>query len=111
MMSFRLNLQWKILLLVAVSMSLITVASSYLHGVRTRSIIAKDHHDNAINQTLALANRISKYDYFSNLEDLRQEIDLLASSRPDFQQIDIDQNIPRCVHLIGTPSPGSRRIP
>lgn len=109
-MPFRLNLQWKILLLVAVSMSLITVASSYLHGVRTRSIIAKDHHDNAINQTLALANRISKYDYFSNLEDLRQEIDLVASSRPDFKQIDIYQNTPGGIHLIATTSPGSSSL-
>ena len=48
----RLNLQWKILLLVAVSMSLILFTSSYLHIVRTRAVIAKDHYENAMRQTL-----------------------------------------------------------
>ncbi len=69
----RLNLQWKILLLVAGSMSLILFTSSYLHTVRTRAVITKDHYDNAIGQTLVLMNRISAYDYFSSLEDLQQK--------------------------------------
>ena len=75
-LSVRLNLQWKILLLVAVSMSLILFTSSYLHTVRTRAVVEKDHYDNAIGQTLVLMNRISVYDYFSNLEDLQQEMQL-----------------------------------
>ena len=65
----RLNLQWKILLLVAVSMSLILVTSSYLHTVRTRAVIARDHYENAISQTSVLTNRIAAYDYFSSIED------------------------------------------
>lgn len=56
----RINLQWKILLLVAVSMSLILFTSSYLHTVRTRAVIAKDHYENAISQTLVLTNRICR---------------------------------------------------
>ena len=101
-MRLKLNLQWKILLLVTGSMSLILLASSYLHSVRTRSLIEKDHFDNAVSQTLALANRISAYDYFSSLEDLRQEMQLVAGSRPDFKQIDVYQNSSDGSHLIAT---------
>jgi signal transduction histidine kinase len=103
----RLNLQWKILLLVAVSMTLILFTSSYLHTVRTRAVIAKDHYDNAISQTLVLTNRISSYGYFSNLEDLHQEMQLVAGSRPDFRQIDVYQNSSSGPQLLATTAPGA----
>jgi two-component system NtrC family sensor kinase len=103
----RLNLQWKILLLVAVSMSLILFTSSYLHTVRTRAVIARDHYDNAISQTLVLRNRISAYGYFSSLEDLRQEMQLVAGSRPDFKQIDVYQNSSAGPQLLATTAPGA----
>ena len=103
----KLNLQWKILLLVAGSMSLILFTSSYLHTVRTRSVIARDHYENAISQTLVLANRISTYDYFSSLEDLQQEMQLVAGSRPDFKQIDIYQNSATGPQLLATTAPGA----
>ena len=109
-MRFKLNLQWKILLVVAISMSFILFASSYLHSSRTRSLIEKDHNDNAVNQTLALADRISKYDYFTNLEDLQQEMQLVAGSRPDFKQIDIYQTDNDGVHLLATTSPNANRL-
>ena len=103
----RLNLQWKVLLLVAFSMSLILFTSSYLHTVRTRAVVAKDHYENAISQTLVLTNRISAYDYFSNLEDLQQEMQLVARSRPDFKQIDVYQDSPAGPHLLATTAPGA----
>src|SRR5882762_3567768 len=103
----RLNLQWKILLLVAVSMSLILFTSSYLHTVRTRAVIAKDHYENAISQTLVLTNRISAYDYFSSLEVLQQEMQLVARSRPDFKQIDVYQNSSTGPQLLATTAPGA----
>jgi len=102
----RFNLQRKIILLVAVSMSLILFTSSYLHTVRTRAVIAKDHYDNAISQMLVLTDRISEYDYFSNLEDLQQEMQLVAGSRPDFKQIDVYQNSPAGPRLLATTAPG-----
>ncbi|HZE71834.1 MAG TPA: ATP-binding protein [Pyrinomonadaceae bacterium] len=101
-MRINLNLQQKILLLVTGSMSLILLASSNLHSVRTRSLIEKDHFENAVSQMSTLANRISTYDYFSNLEDLRQEMQVVAGSRPDFKQIDIYQDSPQGVQLIAT---------
>ena len=91
-MHLRLNLQQKILLAVAGSMSVIVLTSSYLHSGRIRATIEKDHYDSAVNQTLALGNRIAKYDYFSNLEDLQQEMQLVVSSRPDFRQIEVYEN-------------------
>jgi two-component system NtrC family sensor kinase len=103
----RLNLQWKVLLLVAVSMSLILFTSSYLHTVRTRAVIARDHYENAISQTLVLTNRISAYDYFSRLEDLQQEMQLVARSRPDFKQIDVYQNSSNGPQLVATTDPGA----
>src|SRR5258707_4459362 len=88
-------------------MSLILFTSSYLHTVRTRSVIAKDHYENAINQTLVLTNRISAYDYFSSLEDLQQEMQLVARSRPDFKQIDVYQNTAAGQQLLATTAPGA----
>jgi hypothetical protein len=60
------------------------IASSYLHSGRTRSIIEKDHYDNAVSQTLALGDRIAQFDYFSDIEDIQQEMQLVVSSRPEF---------------------------
>src|ERR1051325_4698320 len=101
-MRLRLNLQQKILLLVAGSMSLIVIASSYLHGGRARSLIEKEHYDNTVNQTLALGNRMSKYDYFSTQEDLQQEMQLVVSARPDFRQIAVYENQQTGPQLIAT---------
>ncbi len=106
-MRLRLNLQQKILLLVAGSMSLILLASSYLHSGRIRSLIEKDHYDNAVSQTAALGNRIAQYDYFSNLEDLQQEMQVVVSSRSDFRQIDVYENQPTVPRLIATTASGT----
>jgi two-component system, NtrC family, sensor kinase len=103
----RFNLQWKLLSLVSVSMLLILFTSSYLHTVRTRAVIAKDHYENALSQTLVLTDRISANDYFSDLEDLQQEMQLVAGSRPDFKQIDVYKNSPAGPQLLATTSPGA----
>lgn len=91
-------------------MSLILVASSYLHSGRIRSIIERDHYDNAVSQTLALSDRIAKYDYFSNLEDLQQEMQLVVSSRPDFKQIDVYENQQTVPQLIATTATGTANL-
>lgn len=102
----RFTLQWKILLLVAVSMSLIILASSYLHTVRTRRLVEQDHYENAVNQLTVLTDRISRYDYFTSLDDLQQELQLVAGSRPDFKQIDIYETTANGPTLIGTTAQG-----
>jgi signal transduction histidine kinase len=91
-------------------MSLILLASSYLHSGRIRSLIEKDHYDNAVNQTVALGNRIAKYNYFSNLDDLQQEMQLVVSSRPDFRQIDVYENQETVPRLIATTASGTANL-
>jgi len=103
----RLNLQSKILLLVAASMLLILFTSSYLHTVRTRAVIANNHYESAISQITVLSDRISRYGYFNSLEDLQQETQLVAGSRPDFKQIDVYQNSVDGPQLLTTTSPGA----
>src|SRR5690349_7805197 len=103
----RLNLQPKILLLVTGSMSLIVLASSYLHSGRTRSLVEKDHYDNAVSQTVALGDRVAQYDYFSDIQDIQQEMQLVISSRPDFKQIDVYEDRQGVPQLIATSATGT----
>jgi signal transduction histidine kinase len=83
-------------------MTAIILASFYLHSVTVRSLVERDHYDSAVSQTLALAGRISGNNYFSDLDDLQQEIQLVAASRPDFQQIDVYEKRADGDHLIAT---------
>ena len=98
----RLNLQQKILLLVTGSMTLIVVASSYLHNSRVRSLIERDHYDNALTQTLTLGSRVAQFDYFSDIADIQQEMQLVITSRRDFKQIDVYENRPAGPQLVAT---------
>ena len=109
-MRLRFNLQSKILLLVAASMLLILFTSSYLHTVRTRAVVEQNHYDSAISQTTVLADRISRYHYFSNLDDLQQEMQLVVGSRPDFKQIDAYRNTPDGPVLLATTAPGASQL-
>ena len=109
-MRLRLNLQQKTLLLVTGSMSLIVLASSYLHSGRTRSLIEKDHYDNAVSQTLALGDRVAQYDYFSDIQDIQQEMQLVISSRPDFKQIDVYEDRQGNPQLIATSATGTNDL-
>ncbi|HEY3581673.1 MAG TPA: HAMP domain-containing protein, partial [Pyrinomonadaceae bacterium] len=106
----RLNLQQKILLLVTGSMTLIVLASSYLHNSRVRSLIEKDHYDNALSQTLALRDRIAQYDYFSDIADIQQEMQLVISSRRDFKQIDVYEDQPSGPQLVATTASGTSNL-
>jgi signal transduction histidine kinase len=110
MMLPRLNLQQKILLLVTGSMTLIVLASSYLHNIRVRSLIERDHYDNALSQTLALGDRVAKYDYFSDIQDIQQEMQLVISSRRDFKQIDVYENQPSGPQLVATTASGTSNL-
>jgi signal transduction histidine kinase len=106
----RFNLQSKIIVLVTGSMLLILFTSSYLHTVRTRAVVEQNHFDGAISQTTVLAERISRYDYFSSLDDLQQEMQLVAGSRPDFKQIDAYLSTSSGPQLVATTAPGAPRL-
>ena len=107
---FHLNLQWKILLLVAGMMTTILFVSSYSYSVVTRSLVEQDRYQNAVALTLALEGRIATYDYFTSLEDLRQEIQVVMGSSSDIQQIDVYQNTPDGPQLIATSAPQMPRL-
>ena len=109
-MRYRLNLQWKILLLVAGLMTAITLTSFYLHGASVRSLVEQDHYDSAVAQTLSLAALVSGDDYFSDPEGLRQWVHLVAASRPDFRQIDVYERGADGDRLVATNAPDAPRL-
>jgi len=110
-MKLRLNLQWKLLLLVAGTTTLILLVSAYLHGVFTNSLIEEYRYDNAVGQVVTVAKRAESNGYFGSPADLLQEIDFLVKSRPDFQQIDVYQTTPGGERLLVTTSPDAARLP
>lgn len=115
-MRFRLNLQWKVLLLVAAAMTAIVLASSYLHGLITSRLIESDRYNTAVRQTVTVAGRITARNLFArlepeSLEDLRQDISLVVSSRPEFEQIDVYQSLAEGARLVSTSTPDAPRLP
>lgn len=115
-MRFHLNLQWKVLLLVAAAMTAIVLASSYLHGLITARLIESDRYNTAVRQTATVAGRITSRGLFArlepeSLEDLRQDISLVVSSRPEFEQIDVYRVLPEGVRLVATSTPNAERLP
>ena len=56
-MYLRLNLQWKVLLLVAGTMIIILLASAYLHGLITQLLIEEYRYDHARRTAPALLER------------------------------------------------------
>ncbi len=110
-MKLRLNLQWKLLLLVAGTTTLILVASAYLHGVFVSSLAEEYRYDNAVSQVVTVAKRAESNGYFGSPADLLQEIDFLLKSRPDFHQIDVYQTTPGGEKLLVTTAPNSPRLP
>jgi len=115
-MRLRLNLQWKVLLLVAASTTAIVLASSFLHGLITARLIEADRYNTAVRQTVTVAGRISARDSFASLdheslEDLRQDISLVVSSRPEFEQIDVYRSMAEGMRLVSTSTPEAARLP
>src|SRR5260221_13869720 len=88
-MQLRLNLQWKVLLLVAGTIAAILLASTYLHGLITKSLSEEYRYNNAIKQIVTVAKRTQTYDYFHKPDDLRQEIEFFPNARPEFTQLDV----------------------
>ena len=110
-MQVRLNLQWKVLLLMAGTITVILLASTYLHGLITKSLSEEYRYNNAIRQVVTVANRTQTYNYFASSNDLLQEIQFLVNSRPDFNQIDVYKSSPAGVNLLTTTAPNGPRLP
>ena len=110
-MKLRLNLQWKLLLLVAGTTTLILLVSANLHGVFTKSLIEEYRYDNSVSQVVTIAKRAETNGYFGTPNKLLQEIDFVVKSRPDFNQIDIYQTTPGGEKLIVSTAPNAPRLP
>jgi two-component system NtrC family sensor kinase len=111
-MRLRLNLQWKVLLVVAGTMTFILLVSAYLHALLTRSLIEEFHYDNAVGQVVTIAKRTATHDYFTtSLGDLLQDIQFVVNSRVDFSQIDVYQTMPDGVRLVASTAPDAQRLP
>ncbi|MCU1266805.1 MAG: Histidine kinase,HAMP proteinhistidine kinase [Acidobacteria bacterium] len=110
-MRLRLNLQWKVLLLVAGTMVVIVLVSAYLHQVITKSLIEEYRYDNAVGQVVTVAKRAETHGYFGSPGDLLQEIQFLVNSRPDFNQLDVFQITPNGVKLVASTAPSGQRLP
>ena len=110
-MPLRLNLQWKVLLLVAATITLILLASTYLHGLITKSLSEETRYDNAIRQVATVAKRTQTHNYFNSPADLLQEIEFLANARPEFIQLDVYQNGADGEKLVATTAPAAPRLP
>src|SRR5258707_15595463 len=110
-MQLRLNLQWKVLLLVAGTITAILLASTYLHGLLTKSLSEEYRYNNAIRQVVTVAKRTQTYNYFNKPDDLVQEIEFLANARPEFSQIDVYQKLPDGEKLVATTSATAGRLP
>src|SRR5207253_4991101 len=110
-MKLRLNLQWKVLLLVASTITIILLVSTYLHRLITKSLSEEYRYNNAIRQVVTVAQRTQTYNYFANPNDLLQEVQFLVHSRPDFTQVDVYKTSPSGVDLMATTAPGAPRLP
>src|SRR2546426_2873485 len=110
-MKLRLNLQWKLLLLVAGTTTLILLGSAYLHGVFTKSLIEEYRYYDAVRQVVTIAKRAETNGYLSTPNELRQETEFLLKSRPDFHQIDIYQTTPAGEKLLVTTAPDATHLP
>src|ERR1700704_1012167 len=110
-MQLRLNLQWKVLLLVAGTITAILLASSYLHGLIRQSLSEETRYNNAIRQVTTVAKRTQTHNYFNSPADLLQEIEFLANARPEFIQLDVYQNVINGEKLVATTAPDAPRLP
>jgi two-component system NtrC family sensor kinase len=110
-MRFRINLQWKILLLAAGTMTLILIISSYLHSLITSALVEDYRYNNAISQVITLAKRTATHNYFRTPDDLQQEMQLIISSRRDFKQLDAYRSTPQGLELVATTAPDAPRLP
>src|SRR3977135_4184072 len=110
-MQLRLNLQWKVLLLVAGTITAIVLASTYLHGLITKTLSEEYRYNNAIRQVVTVARRTQTRDYFNNPADLVQEIEFLANARPEFIQLDVYHTVPEGEKLVATTAPTAPRLP
>jgi len=92
-------------------MMLILVLSGYLHQSITQSLIEDDRYNNAVAQTMAIAERIAAGQLFKSPDVLQAHILGVTDARRTFKQIDVYQTGPTGLRLSATTGPAGERLP
>src|SRR5215472_18452514 len=88
-MAFRVNLQWRVLVLMTGGMALVLGVSAYLNDISTRGNVDDDRYTSAVIQTNALAERIDTQQLLNKPAELQAELVGMLRARPEFKQIDV----------------------
>src|SRR5215470_17923882 len=104
-MAFRVNLQWRVLVLMTGGMALVLGLSAYLNDISTRALVEEDRYTSAVNQTLAISERIGAQRLVDKPADLQAEIVGTLRARPEFKQIDVYRSTPGGWVLAGSTNP------
>ena len=107
----HLNLQWKVLLIMAAILTAIIIASTYLHGLITNQLDEEYRYNNAVRQVATVARRISTLHYFDKPDDVLQETQFLMNTHPNFHQIDTYEINNGQAKLLSTTDPAAPRLP
>src|SRR5215471_4576389 len=111
-MAFRVNLQWRVLVLMTGGMALVLGLSAYLNDISTRGLVEDDRYTNAVIQTNALAERIDTQQLLKKPADLQNELVGMLRARPEFKQIDVWRSGPEGTWVLaGTTDPTAARLP
>jgi signal transduction histidine kinase len=88
-MAFRVNLQWRVLVLMTGGMALVLGLSVYLNDISTRALVDDDRYTKAVNNTNALGERIDTQQLLKKPNELQAELVGMLRTRPEFKQIDV----------------------
>src|SRR6476469_1722333 len=111
-MTLRVNLQWRVLLLMTGAMALVLGLSAYLNNLITRELIWEDRYSAAVSQTIAIAERIATEQLLAKPDELQSDIARVLEARSDFKQIDVYQTAPNSGWtLAASTNPTASRLP
>jgi two-component system, NtrC family, sensor kinase len=109
--AFRVNLQWRVLVLMTGGMALVLGLSAYLNNLSTRALVEEDRYNIAVKQTVAIADRIAAQQLLSKPADLQNDLVGTLRARPEFKQIDVYRNTSDGWVLAATTNPSAARLP
>jgi len=111
-MAFRVNLQWRVLVLMTGGMALVLGLSAYLNDISTRALVDDDRYTSAVIQTNALAERIETQQLLSRPVELQNDLAGMLRARPEFKQIDVFRSTAGGGWaLAATTNPNAQRLP
>src|SRR5947207_3538137 len=109
-MAFRVNLQWRVLVLMTGGMALVLGLSAYLNDLSSRDLVEDDRYSSAVNQTIAISDRITAQHLLDNPPDLQNDINGTLRARSEFRQIDVYHKEPGGWRLVATTNPTAQRL-